>query len=221
MEISRQFLEILIPLLFFAAFRMHHPEVTQKDTDKILLETLHGLKPEDIQRLGELSAPDARLGGEDAERPLALDVGHGPEGRVQDAEGGDGVGRELRVRGARDRAAGGEDRLDAPCGEQIHVLHGDAAQRLRAPPAVGHAPGVGKKDEVFLRKKGAQRLEGREPADPGIEDPDRSVVHGTLPINKLNHNITQSARQFKKKMHRARGHQKPWRKAARICKEEA
>ena len=45
-----------IPLLFFAAFRMHHPEVTQKDTDKILLETLHGLKPEEIQRLGELYA---------------------------------------------------------------------------------------------------------------------------------------------------------------------
>lgn len=32
-----------VPLLFFGAFKMHHPEVTKEETDKILFEDLGGL----------------------------------------------------------------------------------------------------------------------------------------------------------------------------------
>ena len=32
-----------IPILFFAAFKMHHPEMTQPETDKILFEDLGGM----------------------------------------------------------------------------------------------------------------------------------------------------------------------------------
>ena len=50
-----------IPLLFFAAFKMHHPEITRKETDNILFDTLGGLKPEEVQRLGELYAAPTNM----------------------------------------------------------------------------------------------------------------------------------------------------------------
>ena len=45
-----------IPLLFFAAFKMHHPEISRKETDSILFETLKGVTKEELQRLMELYA---------------------------------------------------------------------------------------------------------------------------------------------------------------------
>lgn len=43
-----------IPLLFFAAFKMHNPEVTRKDTDNILFNEMGGLSQEVLARLVEL-----------------------------------------------------------------------------------------------------------------------------------------------------------------------
>lgn len=45
-----------IPLLFFAAFKWHHPEITRKQTDSILTDELHGLSHEELARLIELFA---------------------------------------------------------------------------------------------------------------------------------------------------------------------
>ena len=43
-------------LLFYAAFKMHHPEMTREQTDSILIDKLNGLQHEEIQRLRELYA---------------------------------------------------------------------------------------------------------------------------------------------------------------------
>lgn len=43
-----------IPLLFFAAFKMHHPEISRSDADKILVEDLGGIEREELRRLIEL-----------------------------------------------------------------------------------------------------------------------------------------------------------------------
>ena len=40
-----------LPLLFWAAFKMHHPEVTQEQADKMLNEDFGGLSTEEVQRL--------------------------------------------------------------------------------------------------------------------------------------------------------------------------
>lgn len=45
-----------LPLLFHFAFRMHHPTMTQRQTDQILFDELGGLTPEMIERLGQLYA---------------------------------------------------------------------------------------------------------------------------------------------------------------------
>ena len=62
-----------IPLLFYAAFKMHQPEMARKDTDAILFDVLGGLKPEEIERLGELfAAPtQALMNSEEGERKNA------------------------------------------------------------------------------------------------------------------------------------------------------
>ena len=43
-----------IPLLFFAAFKMHHPEIKRAETDRILFDILKGLKESEVKRLVEL-----------------------------------------------------------------------------------------------------------------------------------------------------------------------
>lgn len=57
-----------IPVLFFAAFKMHHPSITKDETDKILFEQLGGLGQQEIQRLMELfAAPtETLIRGDDA-----------------------------------------------------------------------------------------------------------------------------------------------------------
>ena len=65
-----------IPLLFYAAFKMHQPWITRDETDKILFDVLGGLKPEEVQRLGELyAAPTNALlnaGGERKNATISL-----------------------------------------------------------------------------------------------------------------------------------------------------
>lgn len=45
-----------IPLLFYAAFKMHHPKVNREFTDHILFDVLGGLSEGEFQRLAELYA---------------------------------------------------------------------------------------------------------------------------------------------------------------------
>ncbi len=45
-----------IPLLFFASFKMHHPEMTRKETDAILYDELQGLSQAEIARFIEIFA---------------------------------------------------------------------------------------------------------------------------------------------------------------------
>lgn len=45
-----------IPLLFFAAFKMHHPKITREETDDILFNKLNGLTEEEFKKLAELYA---------------------------------------------------------------------------------------------------------------------------------------------------------------------
>ena len=61
-----------IPLLFYAAFKMHQPWITRDETDKILFDVLGGLKQEEVQRLGELyAAPTNALLNDGGERKNA------------------------------------------------------------------------------------------------------------------------------------------------------
>lgn len=46
----------MIPLLFWGAFLMHHPYMTQEQTDKILFDGLGGLSEEEMAYLGKLYA---------------------------------------------------------------------------------------------------------------------------------------------------------------------
>lgn len=43
-----------IPVLFFAAFRKNHPEVTRAESDRMLYEELYGLTGEELNRLSAL-----------------------------------------------------------------------------------------------------------------------------------------------------------------------
>lgn len=45
-----------ISLLFFCAFRMHHPEITHSESDSILFDKLCGGTEEMVKRLAELYA---------------------------------------------------------------------------------------------------------------------------------------------------------------------
>ena len=59
-----------VPLLFFAAFKMHHPEMSRKDTDYILFDVLNGLKEPEVKRLIELYAEPTNtlINSEETER---------------------------------------------------------------------------------------------------------------------------------------------------------
>lgn len=46
----------MIPILFNAAFRKNHPEMTQGETDEILFDKMGGVDAELIERLSELYA---------------------------------------------------------------------------------------------------------------------------------------------------------------------
>lgn len=46
----------MIPLLFWGAFLMHHPQMTKEQTDRILFEGLGGLGEEELAYLGKLYA---------------------------------------------------------------------------------------------------------------------------------------------------------------------
>lgn len=46
----------MIPLLFWGAFQMHHPNMKQKATDKILFEGLGGLNDRELEYLANLYA---------------------------------------------------------------------------------------------------------------------------------------------------------------------
>ena len=47
---------MMIPLLFWSAFLMHHPHMTQEQTDKIYFEGLGGLTEKEMEYLGKLYA---------------------------------------------------------------------------------------------------------------------------------------------------------------------
>ena len=46
----------MIPLMFWGAFLMHHPQMTRDQTDKILFDGLGGLSEEEMGYLGKLYA---------------------------------------------------------------------------------------------------------------------------------------------------------------------
>ena len=46
----------MIPLMFWAAFLMHHPHMTRDQTDKILFDGLGGLNDTEMEYLGKLYA---------------------------------------------------------------------------------------------------------------------------------------------------------------------
>ena len=46
----------MIPLLFWGAFLMHHPQMTREQTDKILFDGLGGMSAEEMTYLGKLYA---------------------------------------------------------------------------------------------------------------------------------------------------------------------
>ena len=46
----------MIPILFWGAFLMHHPQMTREQTDKILFDGLGGLNDEEMGYLGKLYA---------------------------------------------------------------------------------------------------------------------------------------------------------------------
>ena len=46
----------MIPIMFWGAFLMHHPNMTREQTDKILFEGLGGLTGDELAKLGELYA---------------------------------------------------------------------------------------------------------------------------------------------------------------------
>lgn len=46
----------MVSLLFWGAFLMHHPHMTQEQTDKILFDGLRGLNSEELEYLGKLYA---------------------------------------------------------------------------------------------------------------------------------------------------------------------
>lgn len=50
----------MIPILFYAAFKMHQPKITQDETNSILFDKIGGASPELIERLSELYAVPTR-----------------------------------------------------------------------------------------------------------------------------------------------------------------
>lgn len=67
-DVSR-FPMIKLPELFFYAFRMHHPNISRANTDKIFFDELGGLDQQTANRLGELFAvPYEALNGDPARK---------------------------------------------------------------------------------------------------------------------------------------------------------
>ena len=65
----------LVPLLFFFAFKMHHPSISKKKTDKTLYEDLGGLTEAMQERLIELYLePMNSLGNDGAVKNPTLTV---------------------------------------------------------------------------------------------------------------------------------------------------
>ena len=62
---------VKLPEFFYYAFRMHHPNMSKGQTDKILFEDLGGMPEGMAERLGELyAAPYTALdGGKQAKNP--------------------------------------------------------------------------------------------------------------------------------------------------------
>lgn len=65
----------MLPLLFWGAFQMHHPNMKQEATDKILFDGLGGLSGEELEYLVNLYAEPFKCliadidDGEDAKNP--------------------------------------------------------------------------------------------------------------------------------------------------------
>ena len=68
----------MIPLLFWGAFLMHHPYMTQEQSDKILFDGLNGLNEKELAYLSELYAEpfNTLISGEDevGENPRKMTV---------------------------------------------------------------------------------------------------------------------------------------------------
>lgn len=61
---------VMIPLLFFYAFRMHHRNISKEKTDKILFEDLGGMPDGMAERLGALySLPYDALASDEPKNP--------------------------------------------------------------------------------------------------------------------------------------------------------
>lgn len=66
----------MLPLLFWGAFLMHHPQMTKEQTDKILFEGLGGLREDELKKLGDLYAAPLKtlVSSGDAENPRKMAV---------------------------------------------------------------------------------------------------------------------------------------------------
>ena len=66
----------MIPILFWGAFLMHHPQMTREQTDKILFDGLGGLSAEEMAYLGKLYAEPFQtlVANEGAENPRKMAV---------------------------------------------------------------------------------------------------------------------------------------------------
>ena len=58
----------MIPILFWGAFLMHHPQMTREQTDKILFDGLGGLDGKEMEYLGRLYAEPFKALVADEER---------------------------------------------------------------------------------------------------------------------------------------------------------
>ena len=66
----------MIPLLFWGAFLMHHPNMTKDQTDKIYFDGLGGMHEEEMAYLGKLYAAPFQtlIASEDNENPRKMAV---------------------------------------------------------------------------------------------------------------------------------------------------
>lgn len=66
----------MIPLMFWAAFLMHHPYMTREQSDKILFEGLGGLNGDEMEYLGKLYAEPFQtlIASEDEGNPRKMAV---------------------------------------------------------------------------------------------------------------------------------------------------
>lgn len=59
-----------VPLLFHYAFKMHHPDITRDETDRILFDVLNGMEEAEYKKLSELynAQRESLFHNKDAER---------------------------------------------------------------------------------------------------------------------------------------------------------